>query len=53
MNTSVDIAPTRGPWALAYSEHFSTLSEARQRERQIKAWKSHRLVQQLIDGSVD
>ena len=39
---------TRGPWNLAYSENFETLSEARKRERQIKSWKSHRSIQELI-----
>src|SRR5262249_45618332 len=39
----------RGPWILVYQEHFESLSEARRRERQIKSWKSHRSIQQLID----
>jgi putative endonuclease len=42
---------TRGPWLLAYSEHYATLQEARQRERQIKSWKSSRSVQELIDAA--
>jgi putative endonuclease len=41
----------RGPWSLAYSEHYTTLSEARQREREIKSWKSHHAVQELIDAA--
>ena len=41
----------RGPWTLVYQETFATLSEARQRERQLKAWKSHRSIQELIDSS--
>jgi putative endonuclease len=40
----------RGPWELVYEEHFATLSEARARERQIKSWKSHRSIQELIDS---
>ena len=28
------------PWKLVYSEAFPSLKEARQREREIKAWKS-------------
>ena len=28
------------PWKLVYSEAFPSLREARQREREIKAWKS-------------
>jgi putative endonuclease len=39
----------RGPWILKYSEEHSILAEARRRERQIKSWKSHRLVQEPID----
>src|SRR5260370_957760 len=39
----------RGPWKLAYREDFDTLSAARQRERQIKSWKSHRSTE---DGCV-
>ena len=39
----------RGPWTLVYRELFQTLGEARGRERQIKTWKSHRSIQELID----
>jgi putative endonuclease len=42
----------RGPWELAHKEEFGTLSEARCRERQLKAWKSHRSIQELIDAQV-
>jgi putative endonuclease len=42
----------RGPWALVYQEHFATLSEARRRERQLKNWKSHRSIQELLDASM-
>jgi putative endonuclease len=41
----------RGPWKLVYQEPFDTLVEARQRERLIKSWKSHRSIQELIDAS--
>jgi putative endonuclease len=41
----------RGPWALVYQERFDALAEARRRERQLKSWKSHRSIQQLIDAS--
>ena len=41
----------RGPWNLVYRENFETLSEARQREKQIKSWKSHRSIQELIQRS--
>jgi len=36
---------------LVYQEQFDTLVEARGRERQLKSWKSHRSVQELIDAS--
>lgn len=39
----------RGPWVLVYQEQFSTLAEARQREQQLKRWKSHRSIQELIE----
>ncbi len=39
----------RGPWVPVYREEFDTIAEARQRERQLKSWKSHRSIQQLID----
>jgi putative endonuclease len=41
----------RGPWVLVYQEQFDTLSDARQRERQLKGWKSHRSIQELIDAA--
>jgi putative endonuclease len=41
----------RGPWMLLYQEGFDTLVEARRRERQLKSWKSHRSIQELIDAS--
>jgi putative endonuclease len=39
----------RGPWSLVHQETFETLSQARTRERQLKSWKSHRSIQELID----
>jgi len=41
----------RGPWILVYQECFDTLSEARRRERQLKSWKSHRSIQELVAAS--
>ena len=41
----------RGPWLLVYQEQFRTSSEALARERQLKNWKSHRSIQELIDSS--
>ncbi len=40
----------RGPWQLVYREQFSTLPEALRRERQLKSWKSHRSIQELIEA---
>ncbi len=42
----------RGPWVLVYQEEFATLAEARRRERQVKSWKSHRSILQLIQPAV-
>ena len=39
----------RGPWVLVYQERFETLAEARRRERQLKSWKSHRSILELIE----
>jgi putative endonuclease len=35
----------RGPRMLVYQEEYPTLAEARRRERQLKSWKSHRMIQ--------
>ena len=40
----------RGPWELVYTEEYSTLGEARRRERKLKSWKSHRSIVELISG---
>ena len=40
----------RGPWVLVYQEDYKTITEARRRERQLKSWKSHRSIQELIDS---
>ena len=39
---------SRGPWVLVYHEEYATRSEARRREMQLKSWKSHRSIQELI-----
>jgi putative endonuclease len=39
---------SRGPWLLVYKESYPTLAEARQRERELKSWKSHRSILELI-----
>ena len=38
----------RGPWRLVYLEELPTLSAARRRERELKAWKSHKAIANLI-----
>ena len=40
------------PWKLVYSEKFNTRSEAMKREYEIKAWKSHKLITNLINSRV-
>ena len=40
----------RGPWKAGVSEEYETLAEARRRERQLKSWKSHRSIGELING---
>jgi putative endonuclease len=40
----------RGPWVMVYREEFTSIVEARRRERQLKSWKSHRAIQTLIDS---
>jgi len=37
-----------GVWQRVYQEEYSTLAEARRREHQMKSWKSHRGIQELI-----
>jgi putative endonuclease len=42
----------RGPWKLVHREEFGALAEARRREYEIRQWKSARMIQALISGSV-
>ena len=37
-----------GDWKLVYSEDFHTKEEAYKREREIKSWKSRKLIEKLI-----
>ena len=39
-----------GPWSLVWSEPHSTRAEAMARERQIKGWKSVRLIRERLLG---
>ena len=41
----------RGPWKLVYLENFASRGEALRREKQIKSWKSHRSIRELIDAA--
>ena len=41
----------RGPWELVYREECADLSFARRREQQIKSWKSHRAIKELIGAA--
>ena len=41
----------KGPWVLVHQEGFDTRAEAVKRENEIKRWKSHRTIQELIDGN--
>ena len=38
----------RGPWDIVHTEAYPTLADARRREQQLKSWKSHRSLQELI-----
>ena len=42
----------RGPWKPVYQESFPSLSEARQRESEIKRWKSARMIRALRQVSL-
>ena len=37
-----------GDWSLKYHEKYSTKESAGEREREIKAWKSRKLIEKLI-----
>ena len=37
-----------GDWIIVYTEQFSTKQEAMQREKQIKNWKSRKMIEKLI-----
>ena len=38
----------KGPWKLVYSKEFETRSDAMQREKIIKSWKSHKAIDKFI-----
>jgi len=39
---------SKGPWYCVYSEEFNSRSEAMEREKQIKRYKSRKAIEQLI-----
>ena len=39
-----------GDWELKYSEQYSTKSEAMKREKEIKNWKSRKMIEKLISN---
>ena len=41
----------KGPWIIQYKEIYTTLSEARKREKQIKAWKKRSAIEKLINNA--
>ena len=41
----------RGPWKLVHKESFIDRPSAMQRERQLKSWKSHRSIAELIKSN--
>ncbi|MCH7713319.1 MAG: GIY-YIG nuclease family protein [Chloroflexi bacterium] len=38
----------RGPWTLVYHEWFTSLAQARARERQLKSWKNPYYLEQKL-----
>ena len=40
------------PWKLVYTENFQSRSEAMKREMELKAWKSHQRITNLIESHV-
>ncbi|MBS1635624.1 MAG: GIY-YIG nuclease family protein [Bacteroidetes bacterium] len=40
-----------GDWVLKYKEDFAVKSEAMRREKEIKRWKSRKLIERFITGS--
>lgn len=41
----------KNDWAIAYTETYLTKEEAHKREREVKKWKSKKLLQQLIGSA--
>jgi putative endonuclease len=48
-NIGHSVYTSRGvPWKLVYSEEYKTLPEAKKREREVKAMKSRKYIEELI-----
>jgi putative endonuclease len=41
----------RKPWAMVYFEEYSDSASAKRREREIKSWKSRKLIEEMIQHS--
>ena len=39
---------SKQPWKLVYNEEYATKKEAMNREKEIKSWKSHQRIEELI-----
>ena len=39
-------------WILAHREKYASKSEAYTRERQVKGWKSRKMIEKLLNGSM-
>ena len=51
-NTGRSKATKHGiPWKLVYAEEFNSRSDAMKREYELKSWKSHKRVAQLVSTS--
>jgi putative endonuclease len=38
-------------WTIVYSEEYDSIEDAAKRERQIKKWKSRKMIEQLVAGA--
>jgi putative endonuclease len=48
LNGKCKYTKSRLPVKIVYTEYFGSLSDARKRERQIKGWKSRKMIEKLI-----
>ena len=40
-------------WTIVYKEQYDTREMAYKRERQVKAWKSRKMIERLIKGEIN